>query len=90
MEGEGDSRPHLRLRDVRLCPCLSQVRDKGPLRVGWGLNAWVREERGAWCLGFGGGDRDLGGPLRHSLHCQHQPPRGRVPEQCGGASVLHL
>lgn len=27
-------------------------RDKGPLRVGWGLNAWVLEKRGALVLGL--------------------------------------
>lgn len=28
MEGEGESHPHLKLHDVRLCPCLSQTGTK--------------------------------------------------------------
>ena len=66
------------------------VRDKGPLRVGWGLNAWVPEKRGTWCVGFGGGHEDLGGLICHSLPRQHQPHWSCVSSLGGSAISLGM
>lgn len=85
LEGEGEPHPtsgFMMSDSARAFPSLGQR----TIERRAGLDAWVLEKRGAWCLDSGGGHRDPG-IMCHSLQYHPPQPLGATHTCCPGSQL---